>query len=77
MKCSIVIPTYNHCKTLLISVPYKEPPGFWGEHHKLHMLDESHLPGFKYMFCDEHGDLSDKPFEDSRFNLMLCEYNAE
>ena len=67
----------KHCKTLLISIPYKEPPGFWGEHHKLHMLDESHLPGFKYTFCDEHGNLADKPFENSRFNLMLCEYNAE
>lgn len=66
----------KHCKRLLISVPYKEPPGFWGEHHKLHMLDESHLPGFTYTFCDEAGNLSDKPFENSRFNLMLCEYNA-
>lgn len=66
----------KHCTTLLISVPYKEPPGYWGEHHKLHMLDESHLPGFKYTFCDEHGNLADKPIENSPFNLMLCEYNA-
>lgn len=67
----------KHCKRLLVSVPYKETPGFWGEHHKLHMLDESHLPGFKYTFCDEHGNLSDNLFQDSKFNLMLCEYNAE
>lgn len=66
----------KHCTTLLISVPYKEPPGYWGEHHRLHMLDESHLPGFKYTFCDEHGNLADKPIENSPFNLMLCEYNA-
>lgn len=65
----------KHCKQLLISVPYKEPPKFWGEHHRLHMLDESHLPGFKYTFCDEHGNMSDKPIENSPFNLMLCEYN--
>jgi len=64
----------KHCTTLLISVPYKELPGFWGEHHKLHMLDESNLPGFKYTFCDEHGNLSDKPIQNSLFNLMLCEY---
>lgn len=67
----------KHCTTLLISVPYKEPPGYWGEHHRLHMLDESHLPGFKYTFCDEHGNMSDKPIENSPFNLMLCEYNAK
>ena len=67
----------KHCTTLLISVPYKEPPGYWGEHHKLHMLDESHLPGFKYTFCDEHGNLADKPIKNSPFNLMLCEYNAK
>jgi glycosyltransferase involved in cell wall biosynthesis len=67
----------QHCKKLLVSVPYKETPGFWGEHHRLHMLDESHLPGFEYTFCDEHGDLSNKPIENSVFNLMLCEYNAE
>jgi len=67
----------KHCKRLLVSVPYKETPGFWGEHHKLHMLDESHLPGFKYTFCDEHGNLSDNLFQDSKFNLMLCEYNAK
>jgi hypothetical protein len=67
----------KYCKRLLISVPYKEPAGFWGEHHKLHMLDESHLPGFKYYYCDEHGNIQDTPWEHSKFNLMLCEYNAE
>lgn len=67
----------KHCNKLLISVPYNEPPGYWGEHHKLHMLNESHLPGFKYTFCDENGNLADKPIENSPFNLMLCEYNAK
>lgn len=66
----------KHCNKLLISVPYKEPPGYWGEHHRLHMLDESHLPGFKYTFCDEHGNLADRPIQNSPFNLMLCEYDA-
>lgn len=64
----------NHCRRLLITVPYKETPGFWGEHHRLHMLDESHLPGFEYKFMGEVGEISDKPFDG--MNLMLCEYNA-
>lgn len=65
----------QHCKRLLITVPYKETPGFWGEHHKLHMLDESHLPGFTYKFMNEQGEIGDVPFE-GIMNLMLCEYNA-
>lgn len=65
----------KHCKRLLITVPYKETPGFWGEHHKLHMLDESHLPDFEYSFVGEHGDLLNEPT--SRFNLMLCKYESK
>jgi SAM-dependent methyltransferase len=64
----------QHCKRLLITVPYMETPGFWGEHHRLHMLNESHLPGFTYQFMGEHGQIADTPFEG--MNLMLCEYNA-
>lgn len=64
----------QHCKRLLITVPYKEVPGFWGEHHRLHMLDESHLPGFSYKFMGEMGQISDTPVDG--MNLMLCEYNA-
>jgi glycosyltransferase involved in cell wall biosynthesis len=64
----------QHCKRLLITVPYKETPGFWGEHHRLHMLDESDFPGFTYRFMGEQGQISDTPFDG--MNLMLCEYNA-
>lgn len=64
----------QHCKRLLITVPYMETPGFWGEHHRLHMLNESHLPGFTYQFMGEQGQIGDKPFEG--MNLMLCEYNG-
>jgi len=64
----------QHCKRLLITVPYMETPGFWGEHHKLHMLNESHLPGFTYQFMGEQGQIADTPFEG--MNLMLCEYNG-
>lgn len=64
----------QHCKRLLITVPYMETPGFWGEHHKLHMLNESHLPGFSYLFMGEQGEIADKPHQG--MNLMLCEYNG-
>lgn len=65
----------RHCKRLLITVPYMETPGFWGEHHKLHMLNQSHLPGFTYQFMGEHGEIGDGPHP-GIMNLMLCEYNA-
>jgi hypothetical protein len=58
----------------LITVPYKEPIGFWGEHHRLHMLDESHLPGFTYQYMGEFGDISDTPHDG--LNLMMCQYDA-
>jgi len=64
----------KHCKRLLITVPYMETPGFWGEHHRLHMLNESHLPGFTYQFMGEQGQIAETPFEG--MNLMLCEYNG-
>lgn len=65
----------KHCKRLLITVPYMETPGFWGEHHKLHMLTEADFPGFAYQFIGENGEMAEKPFENA-MNLMLCEYNA-
>lgn len=64
----------KHCNRLLISVPYKETPGFWGEHHRLHMLDESHLPGFEYKYIDRDGNVNDTPV-DPLMNLMLCKYD--
>jgi len=63
----------KYCKRLLVTVPYKEPPGLWGEHHKLHWLEESHLPGFTYKFCDEFGNIHDSPH--GEINLMLCQYD--
>jgi glycosyltransferase involved in cell wall biosynthesis len=64
----------QHCFRLLITVPYMETPGFWGEHHKLHMLNETHLPNFSYLFMSEQGEIADKPHEG--MNLLLCEYNG-
>lgn len=65
----------QHCKRLIISVPMLEPVGFWGPHHKLHMLDESFFPGFKFKFIDGDGNLTDEPTrrgELDSIKLMLC-----
>lgn len=65
----------NHCKRLIISVPMLEPPGHWGPHHRLHMLDESFFPGFKFKYINEAGDLLDEPENRGdlkNINLMLC-----
>jgi SAM-dependent methyltransferase len=51
----------KHCDTLLITVPMMEPPGFWGPHHKLHMLDESYFPGFEFKYISESGVMMDQP----------------
>jgi hypothetical protein len=40
-------------------------------------LNESHLPGFEYYFCDEYGNIDNKRIETSQFNLMLCKYDAK
>ena len=68
----------KHCRRLLISVPYKEPKGFWGEHHKLHGLDESHFSGFTFEYIDQHGSITNKPApitDDNICNLMIGQWN--
>ncbi len=64
----------KHCKRLLISVPYKEPIGFWGEHHKLHGLSEKDFPNFKYQFINSTGYVTDFP-DSETFNLMLLRWD--
>lgn len=63
----------SKCKRLLITVPYMEPKGFWGEHHKLHGLNESHFPDFTFKYCDENGNLHDSPI--GKFNIMMGVYD--
>jgi len=63
-----------HCRKLLLTVPYKEPPGFWGPHHRLHELTEDDFPGFHYVWMDEQGRITDKP-TDNPINLMLMEWD--
>lgn len=67
----------KHCKTLLVSVPYKEPVGFWGKHHVLHNLDESHFPGASFNYLDWEGRITGTPKEITKLNpanLMLVRY---
>ncbi len=68
----------RNCRRLLITVPLNEPPGFWGHHHKLHGLNESHFSGFEFAYINEAGHISDKPQvidENNRANLMLCRWS--
>ena len=69
----------QHCKTLLFTVPMNEPVGFWGPHHKLHGLNESHFPGFEFNYIDEQGNISavPKPIDDqNRLNLLIGRWHA-
>jgi 2-polyprenyl-3-methyl-5-hydroxy-6-metoxy-1,4-benzoquinol methylase len=70
----------QHCKRLLLTTPHNEPVGFWGEHHKLHELNESHFPDFKYEYINEEGYVSKEPAEikeGNRFNLMIMRWDSE
>ena len=75
----IVKTLQQHCQRLLISVPWNEPKGFWGEHHKLHGLNESNFPDFEFAYISEAGYVSDKPHaidDNNKCNLMLCRWDA-
>lgn len=71
----IVKKLQQHCKRLLISVPYNEPVGFWGEHHKLHGLTEKDLPNFQYEFINQDGYVKPQINKDDQFNLMLLRWD--
>jgi GT2 family glycosyltransferase len=81
---AIVEKLKNHCRQLIISVPFMETPGFFGIYHKLHMLNESHFPGFNFSYINQDGVVLSEPGPqdawhtngDSCFNLMVCQYNA-
>jgi 2-polyprenyl-3-methyl-5-hydroxy-6-metoxy-1,4-benzoquinol methylase len=68
----------QHCKRLLLTTPHNEPKGFWGEHHKLHGLNESNFPDFHYNYINEHGYISETLPEindKNRFNLMIMRWD--
>lgn len=64
----------KHCKRLLFTVPHEEPKGFWGEHHKLHGLNESNFKGFQFQYINEHGQMNSYPTpidQNNSCNLMI------
>ena len=68
----------KHCKTLLITVPHNEPKGFWGEHHRLHGLNESDFHGFHFNYINHNGEISDVMQEvtpENLSNLMICRWD--
>lgn len=70
----------KHCKRLLFTTPHNEPKGFWGEHHKLHGLNESHFKGFDFEYTNEFGLITKYmiPVSPSnKFNLLMGKWNKE
>lgn len=70
----------KHCNRLMITVPMLEPPGKWGPHHKLHMLDESYFSSFKFKYIAPDGSLLDAPLvrgDPDNINLMLCIWDKD
>lgn len=66
----------SKCKKLLLSVPYFEPPGYWGSYHVLHRLTPKHFPNFDYQYIHTNGDIMNFPTsEDSNLLLMTWEQN--
>jgi len=61
----------QYCNMLLVSMPYMEiteeevkdgkPGVYWGPYHKLHHLNETHLPGFEKLYLANNGNFSNKP----------------
>jgi GT2 family glycosyltransferase len=64
----------QHCDNLLLTTPYKEVPGLWGHHHKLHQLSEEAFPDFAYSYLSEDGRFIPKPERFDGMNLMLMRW---
>lgn len=70
----------KHCKRLLFTTPHNEPKGFWGEHHKLHGLNESHFKGFDFEYTNEFGLITKYMIpvsHSNKFNLLMGKWNKE
>jgi len=70
----------KHCKRLLFTTPHNEPKGFWGVHHKLHGLNESHFQGFNFEYTNEFGLITKNMIPVSKtnqFNLLMGKWDKE
>jgi GT2 family glycosyltransferase len=66
----------KHCKCLLTTVPFMEPVGLWGPHHKLHGLSQEDFPGFEYKFMNEKGEITDRK-QQGEINLLLMKWEED
>lgn len=64
----------KHCNKLLITTPFNEVPGLWGQHHKLHNLQEYDFPDFNRVYVSDDGRIIDKPERFDGMNLLLMEW---
>lgn len=64
----------QHCECLLVTAPYKEVPGMWGYHHKLHQLEGKDFPNFETKYILENGKITDIPDKFNGLNLMLMKW---
>jgi GT2 family glycosyltransferase len=64
----------KHCKCLLATVPYKETPGFWGQHHKLFQLTQKDFPEFESKFINTEGKICNTPDKNAEVNLLLMKW---
>jgi SAM-dependent methyltransferase len=65
----------KHCHTLLVTCPYAETSGFWGDHHRLHGLTANHFSGFKIQYISEDGRIIPEPERADGGNLMLMKWS--
>lgn len=66
-----------YCDILICSVPYREPVGFWGKHHKLHNLERGQFPGMEFKFMSPTGEIQEMPFANAQFNLLLMKWEKQ
>ena len=64
----------KHCDNLLITTPFKETPGFWGGHHKLHGLSEKNFPNFSYHYLNGEGKFISQPDHFDGQNLLVMQW---
>lgn len=67
----------KYCKTLFITVPFKEPVGQWGHHHVLHLLEEKDFPEFDALYLHESGQVTNVPSGLTTDTLLLRWFNPE
>jgi SAM-dependent methyltransferase len=66
----------QHCKRLLVSLPYKEAPGTGSPHHKLKNLSELDFPGFEYYYILSDGSFSNKYIRQGDLTLLTMKWSS-